>query len=108
MGMGEKIKRLRKSMGLTQTELGDRVGVKKNAVSKWECERVESIPTSTVKALAELFQVPTSYLIDDNRIVTNDDIKFALWGDCADIDDEDLNDVRRYAAFIRERKKTLK
>lgn len=107
MDIGEKVKRLRKSMGLTQTELGEKIGVQKNAVSKWETNRV-IIPTSTIKALAELFQVPTSYLIDDNRIVTNDDIKFALWGDCADIDDEDLNDVRRYAAFIRERKKTLK
>lgn len=65
MGIGEKIKALRKSMGFTQTELGEKVGVKKNAVSKWECGRVEDIPTSTIKALAALFNVPTSYLIDD-------------------------------------------
>ena len=65
MGVGEKIKFLRKSMGLTQTELGEKVGVKKNAVSKWECGRVEDIPTSTIKALATLFDVPPSYLIDD-------------------------------------------
>ena len=49
MGVGDKIKTLRKAMGLTQTELGERVGVKKNAVSKWECGRVEDIPTSTIK-----------------------------------------------------------
>ncbi len=65
MGVGDKIKNLRKAMGLTQTELGEKVGVKKNAVSKWECGRVEDIPTSTLKALAALFDVPTSYLIDD-------------------------------------------
>ena len=52
-------------MGLTQTELGEKVGVKKNAVSKWECGRVEDIPTSTIKALASLFNVSPSYLIDD-------------------------------------------
>lgn len=66
MGVGDKIKSLRKSMGLTQTELGQRVGVKKNAVSKWECGRVEDIPTSTIKELAKLFSVPPSYLIDDS------------------------------------------
>lgn len=65
MTVGEKIKALRKSMGLNQTELGQRVGVQKNAVSKWECGRVEDIPTSTIKALANLFNVPASYLIDD-------------------------------------------
>lgn len=65
MGVGDKIKTLRKAMGLTQTELGERVGVKKNAVSKWECGRVEDIPTSTIKELASLFGVSPSYLIDD-------------------------------------------
>lgn len=66
MVVGEKIKRLRKQKGLTQTELGERIGVKKNAVSKWECGRVEMIPTSTIKALSNLFNVPPSYLIDDD------------------------------------------
>lgn len=68
MTVGNKIKSLRKSMGLTQTELGQRVGVQKNAVSKWECGRVEDIPTSTIKALANLFGVPASYLIDDGIV----------------------------------------
>ena len=67
MRTGEKIKRLRKSLNLTQTELGEKVGVKKNAVSKWECGRVEDIPTSTLKALANLFDVTPSYLIDDEE-----------------------------------------
>ena len=66
MTVGEKIKDLRKSFGLTQTELGQRVGVQKNAVSKWECGRVEDIPISTIKRLASLFDVPASYLIDDD------------------------------------------
>lgn len=66
MNTGAKIKALRKSMGLTQTELGERMGVKKNAVSKWECGRVESIPTSTLKELADLFGVKPSYLMDED------------------------------------------
>lgn len=39
------------------------------------------------------------------RSVSDAELKFALWGDCEDIDDDDLADVRRYAAFVRERKK---
>ena len=30
---------------------------------------------------------------------------FALWGDTEDIDEKDVEDVRRFAAFIKERKK---
>lgn len=65
MTVGEKIKRLRKQAALTQTELGAKLGVQKNAVSKWECGRVEDIPASKIMAMASLFGVPPSYLIDD-------------------------------------------
>ncbi len=67
MRLGDKIKTHRKALGLTQTELGNMLGVKVNAVSKWECGRVEDIPTSKIKALASIFGVPTSYLIDDEK-----------------------------------------
>ena len=67
MNTGQKIKMLRKRAGLTQTDLGDMVGVKKNAVSKWECGRVEDIPTSTIKVLASIFDVKPSYLVDEDK-----------------------------------------
>lgn len=65
MKISEKIKRGRKQLGLTQTEFGKKLGVQKNAVSKWECGRVEDIPSSKIKIMAELFHVPISYLVDD-------------------------------------------
>lgn len=67
MSIGEKIKYHRKLLRLTQTEFGNRLGVKKNAVSKWECGRVDDIPGSKIKQMAELFSVPISYLIDDEQ-----------------------------------------
>ena len=65
MTIGDKIRYHRKRIGLTQTELGEKLGVKTNAVSTWECGRVEDIPTSKIKAMSVLFEVPTSYLIDE-------------------------------------------
>lgn len=67
MTIGDKIRTLRKEKGFNQTELGERLGVKTNAVSKWECGRVEDIPMSKVKMMASLFEVPISYLIDDDK-----------------------------------------
>lgn len=67
MTIGDKIRILRKGKGLNQTELGEILGVKTNAVSKWECGRVEDIPMSKVKAMAALFDVPISYLIDEDK-----------------------------------------
>ena len=67
MTIGDKIRLHRKALGLTQTELGEKLGVKTNAVSKWECGRVDDIPTSKIKAMAKLFDVQPSYLIDENQ-----------------------------------------
>lgn len=71
MKIGDKIKMLRKQRGLTQTELGEKLGVKTNAVSKWECGRVEDIPMSKVKTMSALFDVPPSFLIDEEQLPSN-------------------------------------
>ena len=70
MTIGDKIRTLRKKENLNQTELGERLGVKTNAVSKWECGRVEDIPMSKVKMMAQIFHVPVSYLIDEESETT--------------------------------------
>ena len=117
MNMGSKIKMLRKSLGMTQTELGERVGVKKNAVSKWECGRVEGIPASTLKTLASLFNVPVSYLVDDDstavpaassKIIPKEDIIFALFHGREDITDEMYAELQNFADYLisREEKKS--
>ena len=106
MSVGDKIKYLRESMNLTQTELGERLGVKKNAVSKWECGRVEDIPTSKIKAMAALFGVKASYLIEDEeaeKSVTEDDIQFALFGGKDEITEKMYEEVKSFAAYLKQR-----
>lgn len=43
--------------------------------------------------------------VTSKRSVSDDDIMFALWGDADDMSQDDLDDVKRYAAFVRERKR---
>lgn len=111
MPIGDKIRTLRKAKGLNQTELGDRLGVKTNAVSKWECGRVEDIPMSKVKAMAALFGVPISYLIDDDipdaepsaHDVTDEDIQFALFGGRDEITEKMFDEIKGFAAYLKQR-----
>lgn len=57
MTVGRRIREARKNMGLSGAELARRVGVSRNAVSKWE--RDQSLPeTETVMKLAEVLGVP--------------------------------------------------
>lgn len=59
---GENLKALRVARGLTQKELGDRVGLSKAVVSKYE--NALGYPTlDMVVTLADFFGVTTDYLL---------------------------------------------
>lgn len=64
---GEFLAVLRKSKGLSQKEVGERLGVGDKAVSKWECGR--GLPDiATLPALAEIFGVTVDELLRGERI----------------------------------------
>ena len=55
LGIGRKIERIRKLRGLTQTELGDSLGITKQAVSKME--QAEKIENEKIKQVADALGV---------------------------------------------------
>lgn len=62
MNMANRIQYLRKSKGISQEELADKVGVSRQAVSKWESE--QSTPdVEKIILLSDLFDVTTDYLL---------------------------------------------
>lgn len=69
MKMGERIRCLREASGLTQEELGDKLGVQKSAIVKYEKGRVENIKRSTIKTMSEIFGVSPCFLMgfDDDE-----------------------------------------
>ena len=65
MALQEKIYQLRKSKGMSQEELAEKVGVTRQAVSKWEMGT--SVPElDTLVALARCFDVTTDYLLSED------------------------------------------
>ena len=62
MTIGENIRSLRESRGLTQAQLGDAVGVSDKAVSTWESGKREP-RMGVIKKLAEFFGVTASALL---------------------------------------------
>lgn len=60
---GTKIKELRKQNGWTQEELGEKLGVKKAAIQKYEKGEIVNLKLATIKKLCEIFDVPPGRLI---------------------------------------------
>lgn len=63
MEMGEKIKYLRTRQGMTLEELGNRVGVGKSTVRKWETGAIANMRRNKIASLAEALNVSPSYLM---------------------------------------------
>lgn len=62
MNIADRIQNLRRGKGISQEELADKVGVSRQAVSKWESE--QSVPDiDKVIIMSEYFDVTTDYLL---------------------------------------------
>lgn len=62
MTLGEIIKHYRSQLNMSQTELGDRIGVSRQAVTKWETDT--GIPDiNNIKSLAKVFHISIDTLL---------------------------------------------
>ena len=115
MNIAQQLKHLMQERGLSSSKLAREIHVHTSTVSNWLDGK--DVKTENLAALCEYFGCSLDYLADSTaetkktptqegeRKVSDDDIMFALWGDSDDVDKDDLDDVKRYAAFVRERKK---
>lgn len=62
MTIGEKILSLRKARGWSQEELADKIGVSRQAVSRWEADSAKP-DADKIIAICDLFGVSADYLL---------------------------------------------
>lgn len=63
MGAGDKLKELRISKGFTLEELGQKVGVGKSTIRKWEQGMIANIKADKVQKLADALEVDPVFII---------------------------------------------
>lgn len=86
------------------------IGLNRSAVNKW---KAGGRPNGTTAAkMAEYFGVTTDYLLgqsqerggqEEKRPVSDEDIKFALFGGDGEITDAMYEEVKQFAAFLKQR-----
>lgn len=71
MKLAEKITTLRKSCGMSQEELAEKLNVSRQAISRWEVG--SAMPDATnILRLSKMFGVTTDYLLNDDYESDND------------------------------------
>ena len=82
MTLGEKIKDLRKAASITQEGLAEKIGVSRQAVTKWESD-VGMPDVENLKIIANLFNITVDELLDYKKEILGDIIleeKYSLDG----------------------------
>ena len=86
------------------------IGLNRSAVAKWKSGGKPN--GSTAAKLAEYFEVTTDYLLgqseekqpgDTPRVISDEEIKFALFGGDGEITDAMYDEVKQFAAFVKMR-----
>ena len=97
--------------GVDRIRLCVDLGLKYTTVTDW-CKAKKYPRIDAIEMLANYFGVLKSDLIEEKttveetrRPVSDTDRMFALFGNAENITEDDLADVRRYADFVKERKK---
>lgn len=110
----QRLRQLRNEQDLSQMEFSRQIGVSKSSVNMYE--RGEREPNlDTLARIADFFDVDLDYLHGKSDIkkktapgaapaaVSDDDIKFALFGGSGEITDAMYEEVKQFAAFVKNR-----
>ena len=103
MTTGEKIKQLRKRLGMTQEELGNLIGVQKAAINKYETGVVSNLKQETIASLAHALHVsPIELLSPEDQpsdpVPANDNVRLLING-ANKMDPEDVKDITDWIRF---------
>ncbi|WP_437131242.1 helix-turn-helix domain-containing protein [Peptostreptococcus russellii] len=99
MTLGYKIKLLRKENGLTQLELGDKLGLSKANISKYE-SNVHEPSIETLNKLSDIFNVSVDYLLGRTNIRNHVDT-FAAHTDDEDLSEEAKAELENFKDYLR-------
>lgn len=90
------------------SELCDAAGVSRQIMTELKKGRSKSFSSKTAEKLAAALKVSMDVFYDlDSQVmeVTDDDIKFALFGGDSEITDEMFEEVKKFAQFVKAREK---
>lgn len=77
MTVGDRIRKRREKLGISQTDLAKKVKIAKQTLYKYETNIITNIPSNTVENIAEILNISPAYLmgwVEDNLTEENADL----------------------------------
>lgn len=101
----ERIEELCKQKNISVTALCKACSISRAVLTDYKMGRQKSLSAEILSKIAEYFSVSVDYLLGAPVTPADEQsLKVALFGGDTDVTDEMWDEVKRYAAFIKERK----
>ena len=117
MGFPEQLRKARIASGLTQQQVADAMGITNSTYCGYETGKRQP-DVQKIKQLSKILGVSGDSLletgyeksptVEGERNVSDEDIKFALFGGDGEITDAMFEEVRRFAEFVKNREEQKK
>ena len=114
----ENIMALCEERGIKGAALANATGISKGLLTDLKMGRRTGVSAATAQKIASHFGVSVGYLLgeetertpveSDKRSVSDDEIKFALFGGSGDITDAMYEEVKQFAAMVKLREDSKK
>lgn len=101
------------SKGIKPGKLCSELGISRGTIGDLKAGRTKKLSAENVAKIASYFGVSTDYVLgketkkapaeSGKRSVSDDEIKFALFGGDGEITDAMYDEVKRFAAFVKQR-----
>lgn len=98
--LGERLRRSREYLGLSQSEVAEYMGLSRPAISNIESGR-RKVSTFELARLARLYRQPYEYFLGEVPEVPEDTTTTALFRATRELSDRDRQQVLRFAQFLR-------
>lgn len=103
MTKGERIKELRLRSGLTQEELGERIGAIKQTINKYENGTITNIPTDKIEVMASIFGVSAAYIMGWEK--PEKEITTIAAHSTQDLTPDEIEEIENYIKFLKSKRK---
>lgn len=111
-----RIEELCKSNGISIGKMCTELGVSRGTMGDLNAGRTKKLSADNVSKIAAYFSVSTDFILtgaqkenapaDRGEDVSDDDIKFALFGGDGEITDEMYNEVKNFAQYVKQRERS--
>lgn len=112
------IETLCRSQGIKVGKLCAELWISRGVIGDLKAGRTKTLSVASCQKIADYFGVTTDYLLgtdgnekapaETGKRITDEDIKFALFGGEAEITDAMYDEVRNFAAYVKEREQKKK